>query len=227
MSNNDAVILLSGGLDSLVALDYAIKHMNIDVKLALTFDYGQKAAQKEAEVSKKICEYYKLEHKIITLDWLKDITKTALISGSTVPRENLNTKESAQAVWVPNRNSLFLNIAGCYCDSFGYKYIIYGANKDEAKTFPDNTEKFRKASTKVLKTSTLVRPEVLAPLINYTKDDIVKIAIRDFVPLELVWSCYEMGSKHCGKCESCSHLKEALVTNHAEKYIDLLFGNEN
>ena len=225
--NNKAVILLSGGLDSIVALDCAMRDENFDVELALTFDYGQKALNKEMETSEKIAAYYGIKHKVIKLDWLKDITKTALVSGRDIPTENLNTESSAASVWVPNRNALFLNIAACFCDAANIKYIIYGANKDEGQTFPDNTENFRDQLTDLFKTSTLVQPRVLAPLINYGKDDIVKIAVENSVPLELVWSCYKSGDKHCGECESCKHLKQALITNHCKEYIDLLFGNEN
>ena len=222
-----AVVLLSGGLDSLVAMDYAIKHMNIKLELALTFDYGQKAFKNEAAASGRVCEYYGIRHKIIKLDWLKEITKTGLVDGDNIPSCNFNTKESAGSVWVPNRNALFLNIAGCFCDAQGYEYIIYGANKDEGENFPDNTEEFRSEATELFKTSTLMHPQVIAPLINYSKDDIVKIALEDSVPLELVWSCYKEGEVHCGECESCNHLRKALIANHCEKYIDILFGNEN
>ena len=216
-----SLILLSGGLDSLVALGTTKEKYNIN--LALTFDYGQKTAKSEINASKKICEYYNVEHKIITLDWLKEITKTALVSENDVPVENLGTKESAEQVWVPNRNGLFLNIAACFADSLKYDYIIYGANKDEGETFPDNTEEFRKQVTETFKTSTLKHPEVIAPLINYSKSDIVKIAIEQSVPLELVRSCYISAGGHCGKCESCKHLKNALIANSAEKYINILF----
>ena len=105
---NEGIILLSGGLDSLVALDY-VQKQGISIKLALTFDYGQKAVKKEIETSENICKYYNISHKIISLDWLKEITKTALVCAKTIPTENLNTKQSAEAVWVPNRNALFLN----------------------------------------------------------------------------------------------------------------------
>ena len=73
-----SIILLSGGLDSLVALGAYKEEYNID--FALTFDYGQKSVKEELNTSKKICEYYKISHKIIKLDWLKEITKTALVS---------------------------------------------------------------------------------------------------------------------------------------------------
>jgi len=227
MKNNNAVILLSAGLDSLVALDYCVKNREYNVELALTFNYGQKAAKQELEKSKKICEYYNIEHKIIELDWLKEITKTSLVSDTAIPTDSLHTEESAKAVWVPNRNALFLNIAASFCDSYGYKYIIYGANKEEGQTFPDNTEYFRTEITNLFKTSTLVKPKVITPLINYNKDDIVKIAVANKAPLELVWSCYTSGDRHCGLCESCNNLKKALIANQEYKYIDILFRNEN
>lgn len=216
-----SIILLSGGLDSLVALGYCKDKYNIE--LALTFDYGQKAAKAEIETSEKISKYYDIAHKVIKLDWLKEITHTALVSDDEIPAENLGTKESAASVWVPNRNGLFLNIAACFADSYGYDYILYGANKDEGQTFPDNTEEFRAQISHVFESSTLKKPKVVAPLINYTKDDIVKIAIENSMPLELVRSCYSSGEKHCGVCESCRHLKNALITNNGEKYISILF----
>lgn len=215
------IILLSGGLDSLVGLGIAKDEFNIE--LALTFDYGQKSAKQEIETSKKICEHYNIKHKVIKLDWLKEITHTALVSEDEIPTDSLGTSESAQNVWVPNRNGLFLNIAACFADSYSYDYIIFGANKDEGATFPDNTEEFRAEISNVFETSTLAHPKVVAPLINYTKDDIVKIAMENSVPLELVRSCYAGGEKHCGVCESCRHLKRALLANHGEKYIEILF----
>lgn len=216
-----SIILLSGGLDSLVGLGCFKDKYNIE--LALTFDYGQKSVKSEIEASKKICEYYKIAHKVIKLDWLKEITQTALVSEAELPTEELGTEKSAQSVWVPNRNGLFLNIAACFADSYSYDYIIFGANKDEGMTFPDNTEEFRAEISRVFESSTLVHPKVVAPLINYTKDDIVKIAIENSVPLELVRSCYAGGEKHCGICESCRHLKGALLANQGEKYIEILF----
>lgn len=223
---NKSVILLSGGLDSLVTLGYSKKHTDYNVQLALTFDYGQKSLEQEISTSKKICDYYKIEHKVIKLDWLKNITKTALVSEDEVPTEGFSTTNSAASVWVPNRNALFLNIAASFCDSFGYNFILYGANKEEAGTFPDNTEEFRAQISKVFETSTLVHPKVIAPLINYNKNDIVKIAVEDKIPLEYVRSCYNSGVKHCGKCESCNYLKKALITNNCTEYINILFEND-
>ena len=207
-----SIILLSGGLDSVVALGVCKDKYNIE--LALTFDYGQKSARQEIESSKKICDYYKIKHKVIKLDWLKEITHTSLVSSEEVPSENFGTQKSANAVWVPNRNGLFLNIAACFADSEGYNYIIFGANKDEGQTFPDNTENFREKISSVFEYSTLVKPRVVAPLINCSKGDIVRLAIESSVPLSLIRSCYSSKDLHCGVCESCKHLKRALEENN-------------
>jgi len=217
---NKAIILLSGGLDSLVALGFLNKNKDYLINLALTFDYGQKTAKAEIDDYKRICDYYNIQHKIIKLDWLKEITNTALVADKEIPTENLETKQSAESVWVPNRNSLFLNIAASFCDSYGYKYIIYGANSEEGRTFPDNTEEFRAQVSKVFESSTLVKPKVIAPLINYSKSDIVRIAIEHSVPLGLVKSCYVSSEKHCGECESCYYLKKALLANNCEELIN-------
>ena len=211
---NKSIILLSGGLDSLVALGFSKLKTDYNVELALTFNYGQKAAKEEISTSKKICDYYKIEHKVIELDWLKEITKTSLVSGDSVPVNGFETKNSAKSVWVPNRNALFLNIAAAFCDSYSYNYILFGANKEESAIFPDNTEEFRAQISKCFETSTLVKPKVIAPLINYNKDDIVKIAVENSMPLDLVRSCYNSGEKHCGECESCHYLRKALLKNN-------------
>ena len=218
--NKKSIILLSGGLDSLVSLGLAKADFNI--QLAITFDYGQRPAKQEIKASKKICEYYKIEHKVIELPFLREITKTALVSGE-LPTDNFGTNESAKSVWVPNRNGLFLNIAASIADSDGYTHIIFGANKQEGATFPDNTQEFVDGTNQSFKYSTLERVTVCAPLINYDKNAIVKKALEEGIPLELAYSCYGSTEKNCGVCESCNHLKKALIHNNADKYIERLF----
>lgn len=217
------IVLLSGGLDSLVSLGLGINEYN--VTLALTFDYGQKSAEYEINASKAICEYYKIEHRVIKLDWLKSITHTALVSGAEIPEGNAldNPEQSAKSVWVPNRNGLFLNIAGCFADGEDYDYILIGANKEEGQTFPDNSKNFIDRINAEFEFSTQKHPKVVAPLLNSDKNDIVKLALQYKIPLEYVRSCYAGGEKHCGKCESCTRLKNALMFNHDTHYIRELF----
>lgn len=218
-----SIILLSGGLDSLVSLGLAKNKYNIT--LALTFNYGQKSADYEIKASQRICEYYEIEHKIIKLDWLKKITQTSLVSERKIPtgKKLVNPEESMKSVWVPNRNGLFLNIAASFADSYGYDYIFLGANKEEGQTFSDNTRQFINRINKEFEYSTQYHPKVIVPLINFDKFETVKKAIKNKIPLELVRSCYGSSKKHCGKCESCVRLKDALLKNNAEKYIKILF----
>lgn len=218
---NKSIVLLSGGLDSLVSLGLAKDEYN--VTLALTFDYGQKSAKQEIEASAKICEYYGISHKVIKLDWLKEITQTALVSDKEVPTDIEDFTASMKAVWVPNRNGLFLNIAGSFADAGNYTHIILGANKEEGETFPDNTKEFADRVSAEFELSTQARPKVLVPLINYNKDDIVKKALDNGIPLELTRSCYNGGERHCGKCESCMRLKRALEHNGDTRFIKILF----
>lgn len=215
------IILLSGGLDSLVSLGLGMEKYGIS--LALTFDYGQKALEQEIMTSKNICDYYKIEHKVIKLDWLKNVTHTALVEDKELPEGIDNPEDSAKSVWVPNRNGLFLNIAGSFADGNDYDYIIIGANKEEGQTFPDNTQEFIDRINAEFEFSTQKHPKVVAPLINYDKNDIVKQAIEHKIPLEFVRSCYSDGKKHCGKCESCTRLKNALIANGDTHYIKELF----
>ena len=211
------IILLSGGLDSLVSLGLG----GYSIELALTFNYGQKSAKYEIDASKKICDFYNIKHKVIELDWLKNITHTALVADVELPDKI--DENSAKNVWVPNRNGLFLNIAGSFADGEDYDYILIGANKEEAGNFSDNTQTFVDRVNAEFEYSTNKRPKVVAPLINYDKNDIVKLALKNNIPLNLVKSCYAGGEKHCGKCESCIRLKKALMFNHADKYIEELF----
>lgn len=225
---NTGIILLSGGLDSLVSTAIAIK--TTDIKLALTFNYGQKAFRKEEEAAKKIAEFYNIENKVIELDWLKKITKTSLVSEKGIPQigiqdlsDRKKTEQSCSDVWIPNRNSLFINIAACFADSYHYDYIIIGANKEEAATFPDNSREFIKNTNLALQKSTLKTVEVIAPLIEMTKEEILQRGIDEKAPLELIFSCYNDTEKHCGECESCSRLKRTLLKLEQNELIKKLF----
>ena len=224
MNKVKSIILMSGGLDSLVSL--GLKKEELNIELALTFDYGQKSLKKELYASENICKFYKIKQQVIVLDWLKNITTSSVVSDKEIPtvlNTEIKTQDSAKSVWVPNRNGLFLNIAGCFADSFGYDYIVIGANKEEAETFSDNTSDFIDALNHEFEFSTRKHPKIVAPLINSNKNDIVKIALENNMPLDMVMSCYQGGEGHCGICESCVRLKSALSANDDIKYTKVLF----
>lgn len=223
--NKKAVILLSGGLDSLVSLAAAKDFCNVE--LALTFDYSQRALYEEIEAASLISKFYKIEHKVIKLPFLAEITNNALVdSHADLEFEKLD-KNSAKAVWVPNRNGLFLNIAASFADSMGYDYIIIGANKEEAGTFSDNSVEFLKRADGFFEYSTLKHPKILAPLAKLEKHEIINFALDKKVPLEYLKSCYNSkklsGVKHCGKCESCKRLRAAILKSVNKDLINLFF----
>ncbi|MBI2251762.1 MAG: 7-cyano-7-deazaguanine synthase QueC [Armatimonadetes bacterium] len=209
-----SVILLSSGLDSLVNLALAKKETQIS--LALTFDYKQKALRREIAQSRKICKYYKISHKVLKIPWLSELG-SALTGGMDLPAlkedelDNLKkTSKSAKLVWVPNRNSLFINIAACFAEKLKCSLIVAGFNKEEAQTFPDNSLEFVKRINQSLKFSTLKKIKVKSFTQNLTKKEIIKLAIKLKLPFQYLWSCYESGKIMCGICESCLRLKRAI-----------------
>ncbi len=227
---NNAIVLLSGGLDSTVSL--AIIRKYCDKILALTFDYGQKPFKYEKIAAEKIARHYGIEHKIVQLDWLNEVSSSSLNSDSDVPvinEDQLEDKEAsaiaAKSVWVPNRNGLFVNIAASYADAMNYDLIVIGANKEEAETFKDNSINFVNTVNMALANSTNYNVKVIAPFIYKTKQEIVEDAIRLNVPLNLIYSCYSGKSHHCGHCESCIRLKRALEQNNRHDMILDLFRN--
>ena len=216
MKNKTAISLLSGGLDSMVSTAIAAKKHKI--VLALTFDYGQRAAKREIEAARKIAKHFNLHHKVVTLKWLSEICETSLVArNKKVPLLSLNslskksvTSSSAKAVWVPNRNALFVSIAAAYAETLGAKIIVAGFNKEEAKTFPDNSFEFVNATNKALALSTMIRPKLVSFTQKMTKRDMVDFAFENDLPVELVWSCYFGGKLQCGKCESCLRFIAAI-----------------
>lgn len=225
---NNAIILLSGGIDSAVSL--AIAKEKYKKILAITFNYKQKSFNKEKISSEEICKYYKIEHKIVDIEWLGDISNSSLNTEEKIPNlkisdlEDMNiTNNSAKSVWVPNRNGLFINIAASYAEALDYNTIIIGANKEEAQTFKDNSADFIKSVNLSLKSSCEKEVTVEAPLIDNTKEEIISKAIKHKIPFNLINSCYSNEVKHCGKCESCIRLKRALKLNNRDDIIKELF----
>lgn len=223
--NKKGIILLSSGLDSLVSL-YLAKH-KCDIVLALTFDYGQRAVKEEIEASRKIAEQNGIEHKVIELPFLKEACNCALVDNSkNIDFDKLDEK-SAMAVWVPNRNGLFLNIAAMYADSMGADYIIYGANKEEAATFSDNSKAFNQRADEFFKYSTQKHPIILAPCSDMEKFEIINCGLEEGADFSLLKSCYNSKTSankaHCGKCESCRRLHDAILKSNKKDLINLIF----
>jgi 7-cyano-7-deazaguanine synthase len=230
--SESALILLSAGLDSTVGLALA-QESGLDIRLALCFDYGQRAASMELRQATALAKHFDIPLKVIALPWLELITTSALSRSAVqdLPEVSLSqldqiasvTLASAAQVWVPNRNGLLINIAGCFADAGGDQLILTGFNAEEAATFPDNTPQFSQAITRSLAFSTRNQPEVRSPVQALNKIEIFQEALRLRVPLDLIWSCYRSGPLHCGRCESCSRLWRAACASHHQDLIQPFF----
>ena len=218
-SNIKSVVILSGGLDSTVNLFAA--HKNTEVVCAVTFNYGQKAAEKEIAASKTLTSKLKIPHKVIELPWFKDLGASSLTSnkqqipiGDDVSIDNhKKSLVSAKAVWVPNRNGIFLNIAAGIAESLSAHIIVPGFNLEEASTFPDNSEGFMKSLDIAFAFSTANKVKVHCYTVALQKSQIVSAGKNLDVPFESIWPCYFAKAKWCGECESCKRAKRAFSIN--------------
>ena len=202
-----SIVLLSSGLDSTVAFKEA--YDRCDEVLCVTFDYGQRARKRELEFANAICRLFKVGHITIELPWygkfrgaLTGGGKMPVISSSDLDNKEI-TQKSAEEVWVPARNVVFLSIGAALAENYRFDMIVTGFDAEEAATFPDNTPEFVESFNKMLDSGTLTHPKVYTPLISLNKAEIVRKGIEICAPLEWSWSCYEGGERPCSVCESC------------------------
>lgn len=214
-----AVVLLSGGLDSSVNLAAAIQKM--EVKLALTINYGQLAFLSEVRAARSLAAYYSVPHKVIDLSWIKELGSSSLTdtrlkvpTGAEIDIENREKSQStAKAVWVPNRNGIFLNVAASFAESMACDFVVPGFNQEEAQTFPDNSNHFINATTHALEYSTANKVKILCPTIGMEKVEIVSMGVILKLPFQMLWPCYFGGETWCLNCESCQRFVRALSGN--------------
>lgn len=211
-----AIILLSSGLDSTVALAMAREQAEID--LVLTVDYGQRAAGPECQHSRKIADHYRLRHQVVQLPWFADFPAGALLDTSlplpepgreAIDAGGAEVTRSAADVWVPNRNGVLLAVAGAYADALGSDRVVVGFNREEAATFPDNGAPFLQATSAAFSFSTRRPVRAESPTSALNKTEIVRRGMALDAPLALVWPCYRAGPVLCRRCESCQRFLRA------------------
>ena len=204
----EAIVLLSGGLDSSTVLAMA-KESGYEI-VALTFDYGQRHGR-ELESARKIAEHSGVrEHIVIPLDLGKYVESSLTKRSMEVPKGRTEEEIGAGVpdTYVPSRNIVFLSIASSIAESRGAETVFIAANSVDFSGYPDCTPEFIEAFQRALDVGTKSGKEgrsirVRAPLLNMTKAEIVREAVRLNVPLDSTWSCYEGGRKACGRCDSC------------------------
>lgn len=210
--NKKAVILLSGGLDSTTIL-YAAKRKKFH-PCCLIFDYGQRH-KKEIRQAKKVAEFARADYKIVNfqLPWKGS---SLLDKSLKLPaRKKINTKE-IPSTYVPGRNIIFLSFAVSFAEAIGAKAVFIGANAIDFSGYPDCRREFfnayQKMMAKGLKTGVQGKNiKIYVPLINKTKEQIIKMGMKLKVPYDLTWSCYAGNQRPCGKCDSCSLRAKGFV----------------
>ena len=215
------VVLLSAGLDS--AYNLLRAKLEGKVLLALTFDYGQRAAKAEVKASRSLCEHLGVSHEVIALPWFQKFSKSALTAqeadlpkAKEVVIQDLEiSKMTASRVWVPNRNGIFLNIAAGFAEGLGANRVIAGFNLEEAKTFDDNSKGFVEAANKSFEFSTANHVQVVSYSIEMEKPQILKSYLDLGGQRDWLWPCYEGFDEWCGVCESCQRflVAEAVCLN--------------
>lgn len=225
MSKKRAVVLLSGGLDSATSAAIAINQGYETI--ALSFRYGQRH-EKELEAAQTIAHHLGIrDHYIIDVN-------LSLWGGSSLTDINLNVPQDGvipnqiPSTYVPGRNTVFIAIALSLAEAKQAEAIYLGINAVDYSGYPDCRPEYLNAWQKLASLSSKVgveeiAPQLIAPLIELSKVDIVKQAISLNIPIEQTWSCYQGGDKPCGLCDSCRIRNEALNKANYEIAKDLGF----
>jgi 7-cyano-7-deazaguanine synthase len=205
MSERDAVVLLSGGLDSATVLAMA-RGQGYRCH-ALSVEYGQRH-QAEIEAAARVAAALGAqEHRTMRVD-------LAGIGGSALTDSRIAVPEAEgdgiPVTYVPARNTLLLSLALGWAEVLGATDIFVGVNAVDYSGYPDCRPAFIHAFEQLARLATKAGVEgaefkIHAPLINLSKADIVKVGARLGVDYGMTVSCYQADAQGlaCGKCDSC------------------------
>ncbi len=204
----NAVILLSGGLDSSTVL-YQAKADGCDC-YALSFDYQQRH-QRELDAAKAIAQAAGVkQHQVVSFD-------LGLWGGSALTDEQLNIpRDRAPSemtteipiTYVPARNTIFLSFALAYAEALSAKKVYVGVNALDYSGYPDCRPDYINAMREVFRLGTKQGREgnpieIVTPLIDLKKTEIIQLGNQLQVPWEKTWSCYQGEKLACGVCDAC------------------------
>jgi len=201
-----AVVLLSGGLDSAVAL-YLAKSQGFEVH-ALSFDYGQRH-NRELQGAKAIAGKAGVAaHKVVSLK-LDQWGGSSLTDKSMDVENGDVTRQDIPVTYVPARNMVFLSVAASYAEAIEARDIFIGVSQVDYSGYVDCRQEFIDAMETAVNMGTVMgagqnRPiRIQAPFVHKTKAEEIQLGAKLGVPFELTWSCYRGGEKPCGTCDSC------------------------
>ncbi len=199
-----AVVLLSGGLDSMVCAGLA-RESGFEV-LALTVDYGQRH-RIELSAAKAIAAELATRHIVLPLD-LTQFGGSALTSDMAVPKDGPG--DGIPVTYVPARNTIFLSLALAWAEAAGARDLFIGVNALDYSGYPDCRPEFVAAFEALANRATRAGTEgegfvIHAPLQHMSKADITREAQRLGLDASMSHSCYDPApdGRHCGRCDAC------------------------
>lgn len=211
LSKPKGIVLLSGGMDSLVLAAFATRESEISL---LHVNYGQRTEQKELACFHAVADHLKVkERMVVDIGYLRSIGTSALTDLSIdVPPADLE-RAGVPVTYVPFRNAHFLCIAVSWAEAIGATNVYIGAVWADSSGYPDCRPAFYEAMNEAIRRGTKdeSRIRVKAPFVNLKKKDIVLIGKSLGVPFEHTWSCYRDGEKACGRCDSCALRQKAFA----------------
>jgi 7-cyano-7-deazaguanine synthase len=206
----NAVVLLSGGVDSATAAAIAKKqgfHLH-----ALSFRYGQRH-EREIESAEKVAAFLNANRHLIVEFDLRPIGGSALTDRLAVPkgRNLLELSQGIPVTYVPARNTIFLSFALALAETIEAENIFFGANQLDYSGYPDCREEYIRAFERMANLATRAgverktRIRIEAPLIQMTKAQIIRTGVELGMDYALTWSCYDPSADGlaCGLCDSC------------------------
>ncbi|MFM5982290.1 MAG: 7-cyano-7-deazaguanine synthase QueC [Sphaerospermopsis kisseleviana] len=203
-----AVILLSGGLDSSTVL-YQARADGCEC-YAISFDYQQRHRRELQSAMFVAQSVGVVQHQIVNFD-LRLWGGSALTDEAIALPQARSLDEMSQSIpvtYVPARNTIFLSFALGYAETIGAQRVYIGVNVLDYSGYPDCRPDYIQAMQEVFRLGTKQGREgqpidIIAPLINLKKTEIILLGNQLDVPWELTWSCYAGGDQACGVCDSC------------------------
>jgi len=203
---SDAVVLLSGGLDSYTAA--AIARAEGFRLFALTVRYGQRHAA-EIDASRRVAANLGVvRHVEIDVD-LSMFGGSSLTTDTPVPKDRQIIPSEIPSTYVPARNTVFLSLALGWAEVLGAHDIVIGVNALDYSGYPDCRPEYISAFEQLASLATArgvqgERFRIHAPLQMLTKAQIIRRGVELGLDYGLTHSCYDPGpSGPCGRCDSC------------------------
>lgn len=207
-----ALVLLSGGMDSVTLLHYVRQRLlNPGEELyAISFNYGQRH-WREVEAAKAQVDLADVKiHFIIELDIFSPLKTASVLldeEGILPSFEEASQPDVQPSTYVPFRNTVLLSIACAYAEAYKMKDVYYAAQESDYTGYWDCRPEYVDAMNKVTDISPL-KIKIHAPFVDRTKFWILKEGINLGVDYSKTWSCYKGGDLSCGECPACvSRLK--------------------